>query len=98
MGKREMIERVLKNTIGRACLEAGFPSATLAGILTIAREILAEKAIVIECEVGHDGAGSLDEWTTIYDISDGEVAFAQRGIHGTPGKAMAIIVQFPSGG
>jgi len=94
MDTREMIERALKSTIGKACLEAGFDSATLAGILTIAREILAEQAIVIEGKVGHHGMPEAGKWTNFYYAEGGRlVATLASGNHiGTPGKAIAIII------
>lgn len=85
-----MIERVLTTTIGKACLEAGFESATLAGVLTIAREILADQAIVIECEVEHVHDMGPLTWVGCTDRR-GYIRVG-RGHRGTPGKALAIIL------
>ena len=78
MDKREMIERAL----GEHLWSSG---------LILGHDTLAEQAIVIECEVEHGYLGISGKPYTnviVYDIG----AHIMDGHHGTPGKAIAIIL------
>ena len=97
--KREMIERAL----GRHKAKADWMSSPFPLDLST----LTDQAIVIECEVEHilpgvDPVGCPNGWTIIdgifnlpYPVEDyphEEFRYEKEGIHGTPGKALAIIV------
>ena len=85
MNKREMIERAMGPFTDLAACYLGGEGAMI--------DALAEQAIVIECEVEHGCTAPYKEYTkTFIKPIDSVWNLMLDGVHGTPGKALAIII------